>query len=321
MTEPINRDEKQFQFLQRIETGDTALTAYEPTTLEGAMALAKVISRSGLCPDALKNKDADVLVVLMRGKEMGLSAIQSLQNLHVIYGKIGMSADLMRARCQSHPDCVRFEIVSADDKQATVEILKAGWPQAQLVTFTMDEARKAGLVKTGGGYEKWTQDMLVARATSRAGRRYFPSVVAGLYTPEELSTTNGGDPEPEKPVSRTRALVAKLQQPKVKDTEPTIDLTPEPTTPVLPAEPTAWDHIPAEAWAEVVSLKDGRKKAATPAEWANLFKMAESQGWSSLNVEKAVMAKVAEDCSVNLPQMEKLLTVFASFQPVGSENA
>jgi hypothetical protein len=276
MTEPINRDEKQFQFLQRIETGDTALTAYEPTTLEGAMALAKVISRSGLCPDALKNKDADVLVVLMRGKEMGLSAIQSLQNLHVIYGKIGMSADLMRARCQSHPDCVRFEIVSADDKQATVEILKAGWPQAQLVTF---------------------------------------------YTPEELSTTNGGDPEPEKPVSRTRALVAKLQQPKVKDTEPTIDLTPEPTTPVLPAEPTAWDHIPAEAWAEVVSLKDGRKKAATPAEWANLFKMAESQGWSSLNVEKAVMAKVAEDCSVNLPQMEKLLTVFASFQPVGSENA
>lgn len=309
MTEPITKDDKQFAYLQRIETGETALTAYEPQSLDGAMALAKVISRSGLCPDALKNKDADILVVLMRGKEMGLSAIQSLQNLHVIYGKIGMSADLMRARCQDHRDCVRFEIVQADDKSATLEVMKAGWPRPTTVTFTLEEARKAGLVKSGGGYEKWTQDMLVARVTSRSARRYFPSVVAGLYTPEELSEIA---PEPVAPKKRGAAgLVERLVPPVSIDID-TLPPNPEPDVTVdLPSAVVT--GIPVEAWDEVRALKDGRKKGAEMSDWIEIFNAGEAHGWTKDQMETLVESEVGMD-KFNKDMVAKVVAIFGSFE-------
>lgn len=46
--------------------------------------------------------------------------------------------------------------------------------------FTMDAAKRAGLVKDGGAYEKWTRNMLYWRALGFAIDRAFPDVTMGL---------------------------------------------------------------------------------------------------------------------------------------------
>jgi len=162
-----------------------ALTKYEPQNLSELSSFAKSIAGAGLCPDALRGKPSDVSMVLIRGAEMGLSAMTALQNLVVIKGKITISADLLRARCQAHPACEMFEVVEADDQRATVRVRKAGWSEPLEVSFTIEEAKRAGLAGKDN-WKNYTQDMLVARATSRAARRFFPDVTAGAYTTEEV---------------------------------------------------------------------------------------------------------------------------------------
>ncbi len=212
--------------LARIEPKMSLTTRYEPTNLEEALKLSALIAKSGLCPESLRGKETDVFMVLSKGSEMGLTSMQSLQNLYVIHGSIGCSADLLRARAQAHPDCVKFEIVEATKERAVLEVLKSGWTEPIKVTWALQDAQRAGLLRQGGSHERWPEEMHVARVTSRAARRYFPDVCAGLYVKEELESEQ--DKPEEKTVTPARkgkaaAIVAAIraQSPLEAPEEPT----------------------------------------------------------------------------------------------------
>jgi hypothetical protein len=64
------------------------------TDLDTAYRAAQAIAISGLCPQDLHGKPADVLLVIMYGSELGLSIVQSLQGIVPIKGRITMSAEL-----------------------------------------------------------------------------------------------------------------------------------------------------------------------------------------------------------------------------------
>src|SRR5260370_40054294 len=100
----------QRELLALVETtGELSASRYEPRDLPSAITLARMIASSPLCPPALRGREADVLLVMMTGAELGLSTMRALRNLHVINGRVGMSAAMIRGRCQQHPDCERFE--------------------------------------------------------------------------------------------------------------------------------------------------------------------------------------------------------------------
>lgn len=206
--QPEAVEDRQRNYLARINTtGELSSTSYEPRDLPSLMDLANMLARSALVPQALRGKPQDITLVCMRGREMGLTTMMSLQNLHAIYGKVGLSADLMRALCQAHPECEGFEVVEASPEKASVQVKKKGWTSTAIVTFTIEDAKRAGLVKPGGNWQSWPEDMCVARATSRAARRYFPAVVAGLYSVEELRDM-GDDASPAPAVNVERAVAA-----------------------------------------------------------------------------------------------------------------
>jgi hypothetical protein len=62
-------------------------------------------------------------------------------------------------------------------------------------TFTIEDAKRAGLLNRES-WQKYTKELLVARAISGCSRKVFPDVVGGLYTVEEL----GGEEVPELPI-------------------------------------------------------------------------------------------------------------------------
>ena len=184
------RLDEQRELLALVETtGELSSSRYEPRDLPSAIALARMITTSPLCPLALRGREADVLLVMMTGAEIGLTTMQSLRNLYIVEGRIGMSAALIRGRCQKHGDCALFEVAEADAAHAVVEVKKRAWPESRRVSWSIADAERAGLIKEDQPdslWRRWPQEMCVARATTRAASMYFPEITSGLLSEEDL---------------------------------------------------------------------------------------------------------------------------------------
>ncbi len=195
------RLDEQRELLALVETtGELSSSRYEPRDLPSAITLARMIATSPLCPLALRGREADVLLVMMTGAEIGLTTMQSLRNLYIVEGRIGMSAALIRGRCQKHGDCALFEVAEADAAHAVVEVKKRGWTESRRVSWSIADPERAGLIKEDQPdslWRRWPQEMCVARATTRAASMYFPEITSGLLSEEDLrdmSTKAGTEP-------------------------------------------------------------------------------------------------------------------------------
>ncbi len=183
MTEPIAKTERQ-EFLATIDTMGEGVQRWEPRTLGDADKVAHLIARSNLCPEGLKGKPTDVLLVLIQGQELGLTTMQSLQCLHVIKGKVGLSADLMQALVMRSGLAEHFTLIASDEASATYATMRKGSPREVSLSYTIEQARKAGL--SGANWQNHPADMLRARCKCKLARAVYPDVLAGFYAPEEL---------------------------------------------------------------------------------------------------------------------------------------
>ncbi len=140
------------------------------------------------------------LMIAMSGKDLGLSYTQALRAFHVIEGRPALSADGMAAVCLARKDiCEYFRVLESDDKHAVVETKRVGDP-AQTMSFTIDEAKRAGLVKERSNWEKWPGRMCVARAKSFLARQVYPDLLMGLYDQDEAREV-AEDKRPARPVA------------------------------------------------------------------------------------------------------------------------
>ena len=147
--------------------------------------LANVIYDTPFVPDGLKTGPA-VAAAILAGRELGLGPMTSLANVHVIHGKPGLSALLMRAliMAQGHG----WRDVDVTDTRVVIEGRRKGEAEWTRVTFTADQAKTAKIDLAG-----YPQDKLYARATTRLARRKFADVIAGMpYSAEDLED---GTPE------------------------------------------------------------------------------------------------------------------------------
>lgn len=161
-----------------------ALARFQPGNLQEAEHLSQVLAKSALLPDALRNKPGDVLVLLITGAELGLSAMQAIRGLYVVKGKAVMSADMTVALVKKHAECVKFRLVETTDAKATYETERKGEGKT-VMSFTIEQAAKAGL--TGGdNWRKYPAAMLRARCAAALARAVYPDLTLGVYDPDEL---------------------------------------------------------------------------------------------------------------------------------------
>ncbi len=157
----------------------------EPQTLSSAMTLAKAVAASKLFTKAYGSPEA-VLMSIMAGRELGISTMAALRSIHIIEGKPSMSAGLMAALVLRAKSCKQFEIISRTNESATISIWREGWKEAKTITYSVDDARRAGLVKDGSGWVKNPADMCVARCQAIGARLGWPDILANVYLPDEL---------------------------------------------------------------------------------------------------------------------------------------
>ena len=128
-----------------------------------------------------------VLSTILLGRELGMPAMASLRSVHTIKGKHCLSADLMVALVLKSGLADYFRMVESTDVLSTFETQRKGDPEPTSITYTIEQAQQADLVKPNSNWMKYRPQMLRARAKSDLARLVYPDLLAGLYTPEELA--------------------------------------------------------------------------------------------------------------------------------------
>ena len=150
------------------------------------MQQARLLAASDLVGPHLRNKPANVYLILQYADALGIHPAHALSSIQVINGKPTLSAELMRALVQRAGH--RFHISSSTDQEAAVIVARKEYPQDETVfTFTWKDAQTAGLAASDT-YKKHPKAMLLARVTTQACRAVFADLLAGVsYDPEELA--------------------------------------------------------------------------------------------------------------------------------------
>lgn len=201
-------------------TTETGITIISPRTLDEAKSLATTLSAARTIPEALQKAPADVLAIVMAGAELGLAPMQSLRALVLIKGKPTLSADAMGALVKSRRDvCEWLVLESSDATRATYATKRVGDPKPTSLSFTLEEAKTAGL--NGDNWRKFPAAMLRARALSAICRAVYPDLILGVYDPDELAEARDVTPPPDASPPRR---VRKLQT----ETGAVIDMAPQP---------------------------------------------------------------------------------------------
>lgn len=132
---------------------------------------------------------AGVMMIMLAARELGIPPMQALNGgLNIINGKVEISARMMNGliRKSGH----KLEIKEISEGSCVIKGTRSDTGESQSSSFSVAEAQKAGLVKSGGGWQKFPKDMCYARALSRLARQLFSDVIGIGYVEGEIKATD-----------------------------------------------------------------------------------------------------------------------------------
>jgi hypothetical protein len=148
---------------------------------------ANAMSKSGYFQDS--TQQAQAIVKILAGQEMGFGPFASMNGIHIIKGKPGIGANLMAAAVKASGK-YDYKIREMTEKNCKIEFFQ-GKESLGFSEFTIEDARKAGTQNL----DKFPRNMLFARAMSNGVKWYTPDIFLGatVYTPEELGADTDED--------------------------------------------------------------------------------------------------------------------------------
>lgn len=152
--------------------------------LERTEYWAKKLAGSDLVPKDFKNNPANCFIAIQWGKDLGLAPLQATQNIAVINGRPALWGDAVPALVIASKQC-EYINMTFENNTAICKVKRIGQPE-HISTFSMQQAKVAGLTEKGGPWKQYPERMLANRARAFALRDVFPDVLKGLYTAEEL---------------------------------------------------------------------------------------------------------------------------------------
>jgi hypothetical protein len=156
--------------------------------IEDLQRLARLFAASGLFGRSgnAEQHMAECAIKILAGAEAGFGPFASAGGVTVINGRPGFGSNLLAQAIKRHP-AYDYRVVEKTDQVCRIKFL-SGREELGIETFTMEMARRAGLVKTSGPWAQYPEAMLFARCLSAGMRTHCPDALGGVsaYTPEEL---------------------------------------------------------------------------------------------------------------------------------------
>jgi hypothetical protein len=173
--------------MSAITTTRAGSVSLAPQSWGEAMQFSEMMAKSDMVPAAFKGKPANIMVCVQWGAELGLGPLQALQNIAVINGRPTLWGDAALALVRGHPACMGVsEGVEGDGdaRHGWCEVARKG-ERAQRRTFSVADAKKAGLYGKAGPWQQYPDRMMQLRARGFAIRDVFPDALRGVITAEE----------------------------------------------------------------------------------------------------------------------------------------
>jgi hypothetical protein len=218
-------------------------TAIVPKSLDEAYRLAKAIVMSGTAPKGVSTPEA-CMIAIMHGLEIGLAPLTALQRISVINGRPTLWGDGAMSLVRGSGLCEYVNERIEGEGEATTaicEVQRRGEPEPIVRTFSVADAKRAGLWGKAGPWQQYPARMLAMRARGFALRDGFADVLGGMYLREEIDE----DERPTKPRDAITSGIgnkpgqlppAKLAQPRPPQ--------PAPSPPPQPIPPQPEDDWP-----------------------------------------------------------------------------
>lgn len=193
-----------------------------------AMTASEAMSLGEIAVQALVGGSAnqyEAAMKIIRGHELGIGAAASIENIYVVNNRTAMSAGLIGSLIKSS-DKYNFKVEEHDSDHCKIDFYEedifCGTSE-----FSMEDAKRAKLVKPNSPWLSYPRNMVYARALTNGARWYCPDVFQGhVYTPEELgerAVTAGS------PAQTTTSVSQPAAQPlQVAQSTPTPPIAPEP---------------------------------------------------------------------------------------------
>lgn len=207
-------------------------------------------------------------VKLLKGRELGIYPLQALKHIWITDAgePVADSAELQRALIARRG----FSIIPIEMTPERCVVRATRGQIVQDFTYTIQEARQAGLVRPGTFWVSDPTAMNFARASTRAARAVFSDVIAGLsYTAEEMGM--GSElPHRTAPVPAGAAVAAETRaEPPVPPVEPSAG-QPGPTAPPAAAtpprtDPTALPLVDGRQAVQMVTITVGGQVKSLPS--------------------------------------------------------
>ncbi|MGB3329178.1 MAG: hypothetical protein WBA46_09510 [Thermomicrobiales bacterium] len=154
------------------------------TEWKAMLTMGGDLAGTGFLPAHIKN-GAQAAAIMLKGQELRVPPMQALANIVMVQGKPTVSSELMLAIIYRDHGKQALRVKETTAERCTIEYRVEGWDGTSELTFTIDDAKKAGLVKPGP-WTSYPAVMLRWRAISQVAKMAFPETIGGMYTPGEL---------------------------------------------------------------------------------------------------------------------------------------
>jgi hypothetical protein len=161
----------------------------ELRSIEELYRFAKFVAASPFAPRGFQSPEA-IVVAIQYGYELGLTPMQSLQNVAVINGKPSIYGDAMLAvvRASGLLEYITERFEGAGGMRKAVCVVKrVGAPLERVTEFGVLDAQRAGLWGKPGPWQQYPDRMMMFRARGFALRDEFGDVLKGLVSVEEAA--------------------------------------------------------------------------------------------------------------------------------------
>jgi len=163
------------------------VNAIVPQSFEQAWRFAQLIAGSGMAPKGFERPEA-AMVAILHGLELGLMPMAALQSIAVVNGRPTVYGDGAIGLVRGSGLCEWIKETIAGDGDAmtaTCQAKRCGDPEPATGTFSVADAKKAGLWSKSGPWTQYPKRMLGARARAFALRDGFADVLRGISIKEE----------------------------------------------------------------------------------------------------------------------------------------
>jgi hypothetical protein len=162
------------------------VAALIPQSLDEAFRVSQAIAASGLAPRGI-DKAEQIMVAIMAGAELGLAPFQSLQSFAVVNGRPTLWGDgliaVVRARGVRVKEWLEGE---GDGMVANCLAIRPDTGEEVERTFSVTDAKKAGLWGKTGPWQQYPKRMLQMRARALALRDGCADMLRGIQVREEV---------------------------------------------------------------------------------------------------------------------------------------